>query len=110
MPQGFASMGPRSDERGNKKSPSCSTSQARQLQWGRVLMNAETSFAAMVPMWFPRLQWGRVLMNAETRVTVFETAKEVRASMGPRSDERGNVLRLATTPVRRGFRFNGAAF
>ena len=38
-----------------------------QLQWGRVLMNAETLFARdkSRPMGL-KLQWGRVLMNAET--------------------------------------------
>ena len=37
------------------------------LQWGRVLMNAETPGAENSPDVTPeRLQWGRVLMNAET--------------------------------------------
>ena len=85
------------------------------LQWGRVLMNAETVFfhdglrdrmaASMGPRSHERgnatvvppppephapLQWGRVLMNAETpRVRLTRRADE-RASMGPRSHERGN--------------------
>ena len=37
------------------------------LQWGRVLMNAETRPDECAPAWVPALQWGRVLMNAETR-------------------------------------------
>ena len=37
------------------------------LQWGRVLMNAETRHLAAVPVLrYDWLQWGRVLMNAET--------------------------------------------
>ena len=62
-------MGPRSHERGNlATNPSGRV--ARQLQWGRVLMNAETRHRLM-PRGVPgRLQWGRVLMNAETRRAV----------------------------------------
>ena len=68
-----ASMGPRSHERGNVKRallrpvPGSSTCS---LQWGRVLMNAETRVRQEVAAeWLMRrymLQWGRVLMNAET--------------------------------------------
>ena len=36
------------------------------------------------------LQWGRVLMNAETGAIVHERISDMRASMGPRSHERGN--------------------
>ena len=60
----LASMGPRSHERGNI----CSTALKRaggMLQWGRVLMNAETGFTEAAGNM--ALQWGRVLMNAETR-------------------------------------------
>ena len=85
------------------------------LQWGRVLMNAETWYlnlrtprvriASMgprshergniPPLWLGSrpcgsLQWGRVLMNAETaRALRCPQAHEL-ASMGPRSHERGN--------------------
>ena len=36
------------------------------LQWGRVLMNAETLLSQFVATKDMSLQWGRVLMNAET--------------------------------------------
>ena len=36
------------------------------LQWGRVLMNAETMMFTMAARLIDELQWGRVLMNAET--------------------------------------------
>ena len=114
-----ASMGPRSHERGNFIGfrPSGSMSIIT-LQWGRVLMNAETQasrvpvdagivLASMGPRSHERgnqpleiirlvenkcpLQWGRVLMNAET-CQVVAMARRLRshASMGPRSHERGN--------------------
>ena len=82
-------MGPRSHERGNL-SGNVHPCAIRLLQWGRVLMNAETANsyrwpalglgASMGPRSHERgnhfpfgrlaevapLQWGRVLMNAET--------------------------------------------
>ena len=60
-------MGPRSHERGN-------VSQARY----------HTDRTA-------RLQWGRVLMNAETKIINYEGYRARGASMGPRSHERGNT-------------------
>ena len=39
-----------------------------------------------------RLQWGRVLMNAETSGRRLSLDTGGRASMGPRSHERGNSL------------------
>ena len=86
----LASMGPRSHERGNMGGIQAVGTQLGELQWGRVLMNAETvrrpgrdywrSQASMGPRSHERgnrphrdrdmvpleLQWGRVLMNAET--------------------------------------------
>ena len=63
-----ASMGPRSHERGNAVRQAANSAKARGLQWGRVLMNAETP--------------------ASTRLAVGHLG--LRASMGPRSHERGN--------------------
>ena len=86
-------MGPRSHERGNAVAFNRVQGDEDMLQWGRVLMNAETigeSFdvdasrlASMGPRSHERgnavcvcvasvvcsLQWGRVLMNAETLPT-----------------------------------------
>ena len=86
----LASMGPRSHERGNEK-PRRLPARTSRLQWGRVLMNAETRMDGLTPRarrnasmgprshergnsayvlcdcpWGEQLQWGRVLMNAET--------------------------------------------
>ena len=44
-----------------------STVYAVTLQWGRVLMNAETILEFSGSHRTLALQWGRVLMNAETR-------------------------------------------
>ena len=63
----YASMGPRSHERGNTTAPQAVPRPYSVLQWGRVLMNAETRSGetdGAGNSW--QLQWGRVLMNAET--------------------------------------------
>src|SRR5579885_1360100 len=86
-----ASMGPRSDERGNQPMQ-LSASGSFKLQWGRARTSAE-----MVLLQFPGLallglQWGRARMSAEIDgMTPAEVEREI-ASMGPRSDERGNEL------------------
>ena len=100
-------------------------------------MNAETRFGQRLIGPGAQLQWGRVLMNAETH-SLWLTSSGARvalASMGPRSHERGNpttllagcdsgwlqwgrVLMNAETYGRRNHvrhsadrqRFNGAAF
>ena len=58
-------MGPRSHERGNSSSRWLRHGRTR-LQWGRVLMNAETEVGRATWGDWRALQWGRVLMNAET--------------------------------------------
>ena len=71
---GGASMGPRSHERGNAgwEGAAWNCFLPETLQWGRVLMNAETRNVpgSGGPLdGLPgriSLQWGRVLMNAET--------------------------------------------
>ena len=60
------------------------------LQWGRVRMNAEIFDARGRPRWRGVLQWGRVRMNAEISSVGPEDRLPAVASMGPRSDERGN--------------------
>ena len=62
---GSASMGPRSDERGNS-----------------VIPVGERPLSV--------LQWGRAPMSAEIRAQLVGAIKTFAASMGPRSDERGN--------------------
>ena len=82
---------------------------ADMLQWGRVLMNAETKVLAYVEEYRAWLQWGRVLMNAETSPRLSTIDEPRPASMGPRSHERGNQgSGCWSCPHWRGF--NGAAF
>ena len=113
-------MGPRSHERGNEKFNDTTPSGLRLLQWGRVLMNAETSAAPAFTSACVPLQWARVLMNAETAQIEPLFGFPEYASMGPRSHERGNqdaglyrlslwrlqwgrVLMNAETPASRSF-------
>ncbi len=82
-------MGPRSVERGNPKSEPPSRSH-RSLQWGRVRLNAETRIRMQRLMTSGMLQWGRVRLNAETARLLMKPKPSWKASMGPRSVERGN--------------------
>ena len=59
-------MGPRSHERGNEIDKELQQAIKNLLQWGRVLMNAETLSLVDDGAYPKSLQWGRVLMNAET--------------------------------------------
>ena len=79
------------------------------LQWGRVLMNAETKSSPTAGLWISVLQWGRVLMNAETTAHLTWALGEGEASMGPRSHERGNSQRRPCSTEWSSC-FNGAAF
>ena len=81
----IASMGPRSHERGNLFGDESATPGTLALQWGRVLMNAET--------------WA---FKLEQPVSTY-------ASMGPRSHERGNSVEDNRVGLRVSS-FNGAAF
>ena len=87
---GDASMGPRSHERGNPVRPKIRQYLYASLQWGRVLMNAETKEISGLDSVLVGLQWGRVLMNAETATGCGRCWCGTKASMGPRSHERGN--------------------
>jgi len=62
------------------------------LQWGRVRLNAESREAAMGVATYLVLQWGRVRLNAERRHVRMAQLALARASMGPRSFERGKRL------------------
>ena len=109
-------MGPRSHERGNTADAEATAASNSWLQWGRVLMNAETTTGRLASnanvtslqwgrvlmnaetrswpspgCWLSPLQWGRVLMNAETDPACRSGLARRHASMGPRSHERGNV-------------------
>ena len=60
------------------------------LQWGRVRSNAETASRLATSTGMGWLQWGRVRSNAETLSGYVIRSYNIRASMGPRSVERGN--------------------
>src|SRR5579875_1183060 len=65
------------------------------LQWGRAQMSAEIYLADASGLFDYSLQWGRAQMSAE--ILVFFRTWEPRelASMGPRSNERGNATAIA---------------
>ena len=105
-----ASMGPRSHERGNTVFVSIVRESRKRLQWGRVLMNAETTpsrvalrgsgLASMGPRSHERGNGYRDYAS---------TGGERDASMGPRSHERGNTA-MDRDHVAGETSFNGAAF
>ena len=86
-----ASMGPRSVERGKfltqrddlRHRPA--SMGPRSVERGKTL-----KIVSEVP--FPKLQWGRVLLNAESPAADFRRRRGRGASMGPRSVERGKGL------------------
>ena len=79
------------------------------LQWGRAHVSAEITLNALrnssesVP-----LQWGRAHVSAEIRLESSAALGRPRASMGPRSRERGDSAIAFQTPVLSAC-FNGAA-
>ena len=88
--EGKASMGPRSHERGNGGSaavrplPCLASMGPRSHERGNALWSFVLNPVTL-------LQWGRVLMNAETRHSLGGWHDTRIASMGPRSHERGNL-------------------
>ncbi len=126
-----ASMGPRSCERGNRSQRQPAVADYK-LQWGRARASAEIPSPQARTKEGAKLQWGRARASAEMRqsrlvgrlLARFNGAALVRArkyhlpqraecqppkaSMGPRSCERGNALdgRIAN---RGASSFNGAA-
>ncbi len=101
-------MGPRSDERGNGGGGVDITGGADRLQWGRALMSAEMTSEDGTCWRLYLLQWGRALMSAEMMSRSARRQQRSLASMGPRSDERGNRHGALIPPPWYG-RFNGAA-
>src|SRR5579884_3380671 len=104
-----ASMGPRSDERGNAVALPHNLPSTEWLQWGRAQMSAEMRELRKRNSWPFLLQWGRAQMSAEIRTHPWRPGHGGHgASMGPRSDERGNTT--SPSPMSRsGTSFNGAA-
>src|SRR6516225_7237592 len=86
------------------------------LQWGRARMSAEMWRWCVRGAFGGWLQWGRARMSAEIRPTLRQARRSPIASMGPRSDERGNqrpgydfgALLVASMGPRSDERGNGA--
>ena len=87
----MASMGPRSIDRGTKRKCDC-IGLTTWLQWGRDQLIAELFWAAIICGPLPALQWGRDQLIAELPAAG-EAGHLSRASMGPRSIDRGTDLR-----------------
>src|SRR5579875_767155 len=100
-------MGPRSGDRGNLIAISRSDDPLIVLQWGRDLVIAEIKRKRKRCLKRIVLQWGRDLVIAEI-ISTLCSSFPMRASMGPRSGDRGNPQ---SAHHRRGSarRFNGAA-
>ena len=81
---------------------------AQPLQWGRAPRSAETASAAIGLTCSSSLQWGRAPRSAETRRANEQDRALACASMGPRSEERGNVS-PADSSIYSLPGFNGAA-
>ena len=94
-------MGPRSFNRGNEVTLAVKEERERQLQWGRGLSTAEMNQIGQVLIGLAKLQWGRGLSTAEICSQRRETAGLDKASMGPRSFNRGNAGDLAGLRRRR---------
>ncbi len=104
-----ASMGPRSCDRGEAFSSSRTCSHISGLQWGRGHVTAESRNQDVEsPNQHVMLQWGRGHVTAESARPGTRDHGRNRASMGPRSCDRGegNSRARAAKPGRR---FNGAA-
>ncbi len=84
-----ASMGPRSNDRGNGGPPLWPRSDSM-LQWGRDQMIAEMLNWRARAVSLSLLQWGRDQMIAEIQSWCLWGAVIRCASMGPRSNDRGN--------------------
>ena len=77
------------------------------LQWGRDLKIAEIGLSPLLASTAFRLQWGRDLKIAEIGGKLYGPQGWLRASMGPRSEDRGNIVKRGQKTCL--FRFNGAA-
>ena len=87
-PPGFyASMGPRSSERGNCDHFNYTNRPWQWLQWGRALRKRGNTATANGRVAFAMLQWGRALLKRGNRGLKSLSNTSSRASMGPRSSE-----------------------
>ncbi len=85
-----ASIGPRSCDRGNRARPAGLPRAARGFNWAAVLRPRKPAHGQKPPKLRGRLQLGRGLATAETTHRRVSSAPVRRASIGPRSCDRGN--------------------
>ncbi len=78
------------------------------LQWSRDLLIAERHHASEIDSRIDALQWSRDLLIAESRPTAHRVKAPRRASMEPRSFDRGK-LSIGASAGRYETGFNGAA-
>ena len=78
--------------RGARKERARSIRQVVELQWGRAPRSAETGRLAAGRTRAVALQWGRAPRSAETTRRSSMLMAQLEASMGPRSEERGNSV------------------
>ena len=69
------------------------------LQWGRGQMTAESKRAPAATVYLGELQWGRGQMTAESVGLPGVRRGGREASMGPRSDDRGEVARFPSSTL-----------
>ncbi len=67
---------------------------SEKLQWGRALMSTEITEQQIDAIKAKLLQWGRALMSTEIRRRGGAEMRQQDASMGPCSDEHGNMPQL----------------
>ena len=103
-----ASMGPRSEERGNGHRRRALVELERASMGPRSEERGNQRLQIRVVHCTLALQWGRAPRSAETSTLLTSGGRGQSASMGPRSEERGNSL-TPGEPSTKGCRFNGAA-
>ena len=109
LPHRFASMGPRSEERGEGTSSGVCSAIFFGLQWGRAPRSAERRCRACANAGRGWRFNGAALRGARREgVGCLRLRSVFTASMGPRSEERGEVEN-AERASRTTARFNGAA-
>ena len=103
-------MGPRFSRTRKRKGTLRVRLTAPSLQWGRVLTNAETTYGRSIRLQNKRASMGpRSHERGNGSTGLFFPSEHFDASMGPRSHERGNNgRRSVSTGVL--YSFNGAAF
>src|SRR5579884_2528784 len=89
-----ASMGPRSNDRGNYVTAAGRESIGLLLQWGRDQMIAEISYREHVGDYRVWASMGPRSNDRGNDARTQERGKRKEASMGPRSNDRGNVKAL----------------